>query len=105
MEQANRMVGQRFKDHNQNFDKGENLNIYTCVCQGQVMYTQRYKEEISCKCWHTNLRIPRVLNMLLAKAPTIQGGEYHSGKCACERFFHEYFNMKYICIVRAIVGT
>lgn len=28
MEQNNRMMGQRFTDHNQNFDKGQYLKIY-----------------------------------------------------------------------------
>jgi len=66
MEQNNRMMGQRFIDHNHNFDKGEYLKIYTQVCQGQVTYTHRYKEVKSCACWCTNLRIPRVLTMVLA---------------------------------------
>lgn len=67
MEENNIMMGQRFTYHNQNFDKGEYLNIYKRVCQGQVMYTCRYKEEKSPTCWCTNLRIPRVLTMVLAQ--------------------------------------
>ena len=43
--------------------------------------------------------------MVLAKALTIKGGEDQSAKGACERVFDEYFNMKDICIIRAIVDT
>ena len=66
MEHNNRMMGQRFTDQNQKFDKGEYLKIYMWLCQGQVAYTRRYKEAKSCTCWHINLRIPRVFTIVLA---------------------------------------
>jgi len=66
MKQNNRMMGQRFTDQNQKFDKGEYLKIYMRVSQGQVIYTYRYKEAKSHTSWCTNLRIPRVLTMVLA---------------------------------------
>jgi len=80
MEQNKRMMGQRFTDQNQKFDKGEYLKIYMQVRQGQVAYTRRHQEAKSHTCWHTNLRIPRVLTMVLAHNIERNNGYFISSK-------------------------